>query len=55
MSMKQWNDKGFSLTSTLVATGLVGALAVGIMRITEQGYKGSSDLSARQEIRDLRD
>lgn len=54
MSMEQWNDKGFSLTSTLVATGLVGALAVGIMRITE-GYKGSSDLSARQEIRDLRD
>jgi hypothetical protein len=49
------NENGFSITSTLVATGLVGALALGIMRITEQGYKGSSDLSARQEIRDLRD
>jgi hypothetical protein len=41
--------------STIVATGLVGALSLGVMRLLDQGYKGSSDLNARQELRDIRD
>jgi hypothetical protein len=49
------NQNGFSLMSTIVATGLVGALSLGVMRLLDQGYKGSSDLNARQELRDIRD
>lgn len=49
------NQNGFSLMSTIVATALVGALSLGIMRVLDQGYKGSSDLNARQELRDIRD
>ncbi len=48
-------EDGFGILETLIALGLLGAIALGVMQMMEQGYKASSDLNSRQELRYLKD
>ncbi len=49
------NNKGVTLVEIMIASALLGGLALIVMNITKIGLKSSVDLDNRQESRDVKD
>lgn len=49
------NQSGLSMVEIIMGAGLLAGLSLGLSKLFESGYKNSSNLTQKQEIRDLRD
>lgn len=51
--MRYINTKGFSLVSVMIAAGMMGGLALGVMKFMQDSSKSSTTLMANVEVNDL--